>query len=198
MDKSGRGLVLGANYAPTLVAQEEANKQGFIQVLWLFGPEDNVTEAGASNFFVIIRNKESGRPELLTPPLGDIILDGVTRKSVLELAKERLTDGTNGLEGLDVAERQITMGELVEASKEGRLLEACVTGTAFFIAPVGVIRYRDADIKIGAVEDGVLKAPYTLQIRDWLRKIMYGEENNKWGRLIDEMCRRYQITAKTD
>ena len=89
-----------------------------------------MTEAGASNFFVIIRSKESGRPELLTPPLGDIILDGVTRKSVLELAKERLTDGTNGLEGLDVAERQITMGELVEASKEGRLLEACVTGTA--------------------------------------------------------------------
>ena len=108
-------------------------------MLWLFGPEDNVTEAGASNFFVIIRNKENGRPELLTPPLGDIILDGVTRKSVLELARERLTNGVNGLERLDVAERQITMGEIIDASREGRLLEACVTGTAVCLLVTCVI-----------------------------------------------------------
>lgn len=178
-------------------------------MLWLFGPEDNVTEAGASNFFVIMRNKETKRVELLTPPLGDIILDGVTRRSVLELASERLAKGGSfpgTEEGLDVVERQITMGELVEASKEGRLLEACVTGTAvssrvpilpveirqaddtfqFFIAPVGTIRYKDADISIGKVENGVLSAPFTLQIRDLLRKIMYGEEDNKWAYLIEE------------
>lgn len=101
-----------------------------------------MTEAGASNFFVIIRSKDTGRPELLTPPLEDIILDGVTRKSVLELAKGRLADSANGLEALDVSERQITMSEIVEASREGRLLEACVTGTAVCLLSTTLITMR--------------------------------------------------------
>lgn len=107
-----------------MAAQEDANKKGFIQTLWLFGPNDEVTEAGASNFFVVIRNKHTNKPELVTPPLGDMILDGVTRKSVLELAKERLH------QEMDVSERALEMKELVEACEEGRLLEAFVTGTA--------------------------------------------------------------------
>ena len=72
----------------------------------------------------MIENKENGRPELITPPLGDIILDGVTRRSVLELAVARLGDK------LDVSERELKMEELVGANKEGRLVEAFVTGTA--------------------------------------------------------------------
>lgn len=125
---------LGANYAPSLVAQEEANAQGFIQVLWLFGPDDNVTEAGASNFFVIIRNKETGLPELITAPLGDIILDGVTRRSVLELTRERLEKPSKDIQPLVAVERPLTMAEMVQASNEGRLLEAFVTGTAVSLA----------------------------------------------------------------
>ncbi|KAI8716304.1 Branched-chain-amino-acid aminotransferase [Fusarium sp. LHS14.1] len=173
---------LGANYAPSLVAQEEANAQGFIQVLWLFGPEDNVTEAGASNFFVIIRNKETGLPELITALLGDIILDGVTRRSVLELTRERLEKPSEGIQPLVAVERSFTMAEMVEASNAGRLLEAFVTGTAFFVAPVGMIRYRDTDIHIGnKTEEGDLVAPYTLMLRNWLKDIMYENEPHAWS-----------------
>ena len=115
---------VGANYGPSLIAQGEARERGYDQILWLLGKECNVTEAGASNFFVVWRTKE-GRTELVTAPLDDkIILDGVTRRSVLELARERL-------EGeVEVIERKYTMNEVENAIEEGRLIEAFTTGTA--------------------------------------------------------------------
>ncbi|KAK7424044.1 hypothetical protein QQX98_000654 [Neonectria punicea] len=181
---------LGANYGPTLVSQENANNEGFIQVLWLFGPDDNVTEAGASNFFVILRNKESGELELVTPPLGDIILDGITRRSVLELAQEKFVDGSKDLgdlQGLKVCERPITMSELVLASEEGRLLEAFMTGTAFFISPVSTIRYHGVNIEIGKKDgEGRVIAPYATGLKGCLKDIMYGNENHKWAQIIQE------------
>ncbi|CAM9707854.1 unnamed protein product, partial [Hapterophycus canaliculatus] len=112
----------GGNYAPTIQPQAEAlEEHGCAQVLWLFGEEDYVTEVGAMNIFFLIR-KEGGEGgvELVTSPLdaGDI-LDGVTRRSVLELARE-----WGSLEGgvpLEVSERRLTMGEVVQASDEGRV-----------------------------------------------------------------------------
>ena len=115
---------VGANYGPSLIAQGEARARGFHQVLWLLGKECDVTEAGASNFFVVWRTKE-GRVQLVTAPLENkIILDGVTRRSVIDLAKERLH------EKVEVVERKFTMYELEEAAEEGRLLEAFAAGTA--------------------------------------------------------------------
>ena len=115
---------LGANYGPSLIAQAEARDRGYDQVLWLLGKESYVTEAGASNFFVVWKTRE-GRVQLVTAPLtGKIILEGVTRGSVLELARERLGDE------LEVVERTYTMGEVEEAVQEGRLLEAFAAGTA--------------------------------------------------------------------
>lgn len=119
------------NYGPSLIAQEEARSKGYDQILWIFDKSCQVTEAGASNFFVIWRNKETNRLQLITAPLDDrIILDGVTRRSVLELAKDRLT-GTGGeLEGLEVIERTYTMADIVDAHKDGRFIEAFAAGTA--------------------------------------------------------------------
>lgn len=115
---------VGANYGPTLVAQAEARARGFDQVLWLLGQECEVTEVGASNFFVVWKTR-AGEIQLVTAPLGDkIILDGVTRSSVLALTRERLADQ------LDVVERNFTMYEVEEAIQEGRLLEAFAAGTA--------------------------------------------------------------------
>lgn len=115
---------VGANYGPSLIAQAEARERGFDQVLWLLGKESNVTEAGASNFFVVWRTRE-GKVQLVTAPLtGKIILDGVTRGSVLELARERLD------KEVEVVERTFTMREAEEAVEEGRLLEAFAAGTA--------------------------------------------------------------------
>ncbi len=121
---------VGANYGPSLLAQAEARERGYDQILWLFGPQCDVTEAGASNFFVVWRTRE-GRLQLVTAPLDDkIILDGVTRRSVLELARERLSKTWEGFEGLDVLERKYRMGEVEEAIEEGRLIEAFAAGTA--------------------------------------------------------------------
>lgn len=116
---------IGANYGPSFLALGECRKRGYDQVLWVLGPECQVTEAGSSNFFVVIKNATTGRAELVTPPLDDkVILEGITRQSVLDLARSRLSDQ------LDVMETNITMYELKEAWKEGRILEAFVSGTA--------------------------------------------------------------------
>lgn len=116
---------VGANYGPSLLATEEAKSQGFTQVLWLYGPEGYCTEAGASNFFVVWRSKETGKAQLVTAPLDDrLILDGVTRRSVIQLVRERLADE------LEIVERRYTINEVLEAQQEGRLIEAFAAGTA--------------------------------------------------------------------
>lgn len=119
---------VGANYGPSLMANGEARARGYDQVLWLLNGQ--VTEAGASNFFVMWKSKE-GRTQLVTAPLGDkIILDGVTRRSILQLTRERLSQGKNGLDPVEIVERQFTMEDIVEAVNEGRILEAFAAGTA--------------------------------------------------------------------
>lgn len=122
---------LGANYGPSLAAHGVATGQGFDQVLWLFGEERLVTEAGASNFFIVWEGKD-GKRELVTASLeSQVILPGVTRRSVLELARERLSShSATGLPPVDVVERPFTIGEVEEAWKEGRIIEAFVSGTA--------------------------------------------------------------------
>ena len=115
---------VGANYGPSLVAQAEAKERGFNQILWLFGSHNEVTEAGASNFFVVWKTRD-GKTEMVTAPLQNkVILEGITRRSVLELARERL-----GGE-VEVVERQYGMKELEEAIEEDRVIEAFVSGTA--------------------------------------------------------------------
>lgn len=138
----GFGYVkVGANYGPSLIAQGEARARGFDQVLWLLGDCD-VTEAGASNFFVLWRTRE-GKIELVTAPLGDkVILDGVTRASVLDLAREGLA------EKLEVLERRFTMFEVEKAIEEGRLLEAFVAGTAVGVLVLVVEHAKGANLLI--------------------------------------------------
>lgn len=73
---------MGSNYAPTLWIGEHAAKLNCQQVLWLFGPDHEVTEVGAMNVFAFLENKSTGKRELVTPPLDQgIILPGVTRSS---------------------------------------------------------------------------------------------------------------------
>ncbi|KAF2219274.1 aminotransferase [Elsinoe ampelina] len=168
---------LGANYGPSLLAQGEARKRGFHQILWLFGSEGYVTEAGASNFFVVWRTKEGGT-ELVTAGLEDkVILEGVTRGSLLELARERL-------EEVKVVERKYTMAEIVEAEREGRLVEAFAAGTAFFVAPVGLIEWKGERIRVPTGEGASGK--YAALLRGWLSDIMYGGEEHEWGVVVDE------------
>lgn len=125
---------VGANYGPSLMANGEARARGYDQVLWLLN--GMVTEAGASNFFVIWSSKKTRKLQLVTAPLGDkIILDGVTRRSILQLCRERLNEKTkenakSGLGPLEIMERQFTMEDIVDAAEEGRIVEAFAAGTA--------------------------------------------------------------------
>jgi branched-chain amino acid aminotransferase len=119
---------VGANYGPSLMANGEARAQGYDQVLWLLN--GLVTEAGASNFFVVWRSRE-GKLQLVTAPLGDkVILDGVTRRSILQLVRERFAASSSGLEAVEVVERQFTMEDVSDAINDGRMVESFVAGTA--------------------------------------------------------------------
>ncbi|KAF1993745.1 branched-chain amino acid aminotransferase II [Amniculicola lignicola CBS 123094] len=180
---------VGANYGPSLVAQGEARRMGYDQILWLFGPEGWVTEAGASNFFVVWRTKE-GKLQLITSDLDEkIVLDGITRKSVLQLAAARLVPGYEGLEPLEIVERKFTMREVEEAIEEGRLVEAFASGTAWFIGAIGQVHFRGKDLKIPMGKKEGEMGAYTTLIKGWLRGIMWGEEEMKtheWGFVVDE------------
>lgn len=133
---------VGGNYAPTMLAADEAAKRGYSQILWIFGPNDEVTEVGAMNVFFFLR-KEDGTKELVTPPLtrGDI-LPGVTRQSIIEW--------TRTWNEFEVNERTITMPEIKLAADEGRLIEAFGAGTAAVVTPISCIQYKGDDIEIPA------------------------------------------------
>ncbi|KAL5343970.1 aminotransferase [Aspergillus crustosus] len=177
---------LGANYGPSLAAHGKAQAQGFDQVLWLFGDDRQVTEAGASNFFIVWENAETGKRELVTAPLeNQLILPGVTRRSVLELARSRLNQSVGDLTPVDVVEKTFTISDVEKAWKEGRIVESFVCGTAFFITPVKLIRDGDADIHLLKAGE---RAVYAAQIKSWLEAIMYGKEGTEsdaWAYLIE-------------
>ncbi|OKL55901.1 hypothetical protein UA08_08953 [Talaromyces atroroseus] len=181
---------VGGNYAPTIPTHKEATEAGYSQTLWLFGDDCQVTEAGANNFFVIWQSAHSNRIELVTAPLEDgIILPGVTRQNVLDLATEELAiDGHDGQSRLDVLERTFTMHEIVTASEEGRLLEAFTTGTAVelqhFICPVSRIYFRGTKDIFLPLAHGQ-PAKYTELIKTWLEDIMYGKVEHSWARIVD-------------
>lgn len=175
---------VGANYGPSLLANGEARARGYDQVLWLLGEEGMVTEAGASNFFLVAKTPE-GKNQLITAPLdGKIILDGVTRRSILQLVRERLANGQGDLEGLEVVERTFTMSEVTELVDQGRVVEAFAAGTAYFVAPVAVINYNDRDLDIPMVRGD--SGEYAALIKSWLVNIMYGKEGHEWGVVVEE------------
>jgi branched-chain amino acid aminotransferase len=135
-DKYVRAVVGGVgeaktagNYAASLYPASEARKQGFDQVMWLDGIEKKyIQEVGTMNIFFVVDN------EILTPNLDGAILDGITRKCIIEL----LTS-----EGYKVTQRPISIDEIVEAHKAGKLTEAFGSGTAAVIAHVAKIQYND-------------------------------------------------------
>ena len=153
---------VGGNYAPTMKPTAEATESGYSQVLWLFGDNHENTEVGSMNLFFFMINKETKKPELVTAPLtrGDI-LPGVTRDSILALARS--------WDDFDVSERFPTMGEIQEASKDGRLLEAFGAGTAAVVTPVSCIKFQGKDIEIPSVGE------VTQRIWDEITGIQYGK-----------------------
>jgi branched-chain amino acid aminotransferase len=164
------------NYAPSIVPQEESGSRGFQQNLWLLAEGENtyVTEAGTMNIFIVRINKQDGIKELVTPPLDGTILPGVTRESVLELAKERLVP-----QGWRVLEKKVLMSDLEKASSEGHLLEVFGTGTAAVVSPVRSIQWRGKTLNCG-LENDVEAGPVSLLMKEWIENIQYGRTKHQW------------------
>ena len=157
----------GANYAASLLAAVEAKKHGYPQVLWLDASEHKyVEEVGTMNLCAVI----GGR--LVTPPLEGTILAGVTRDSVLALAKGW---------GIDVQERRLAFDELLETSKKGTLDEVFGTGTAAVISPVGELAWESGKLAVSGGKVG----PVAQKLFDALTDIQYGRAKDSHGWMSD-------------
>lgn len=159
--KGGMGFAKTAgNYAASLLAGEIAHEKGYSQVLWLDGvTHKNVEEVGAMNIFFKFND------ELATPALNGSILGGITRKSVVELAKSM---------GIKVSERTIPIEEVFDRHAKGELEEVFGSGTAAVISPVSELNMKGSKITINNGEMGTL----TKKLYDTLTGI-------QWGRLED-------------
>jgi branched-chain amino acid aminotransferase len=152
-----------ANYAASLSAQQEAERQGYTQVLWLDGVERRyIDEVGTMNIMMQIGD------EVITPPLAGTILDGVTRNSILTLLRDW---------GLRVSERRITIQEVMQAHRDGTLQEMWGTGTAAVVSPVGELGYKGERIRIGNGETGAL----TRKLYEAIVAIQYGQAPDPHG-----------------
>lgn len=161
---------IGANYAPTLFVQKEASKEGHQQVLWLYGPDHQLTEVGTMNIFVLLKDN-NGKLQLITPPLEDgLILPGVTRHSLIELVRS--------WNEMDVIERVITMKEVESLINENRLLEIFGSGTACIVCPVGQISFLGKTLKVP-------ETSFALRLFNELLDIQYGvKPYNNWVHII--------------
>jgi branched-chain amino acid aminotransferase len=138
------------NYAAQFYPTTLANKQGFQQVIWTDdATHTKLEEAGTMNVFFRINNT------LLTAPTSERILDGITRKSLIDMAIK---------EGIDVDVRSVLVSELVEAAKNGTLQEIFGAGTAAVVNPISGFSYKEVYYELPKIEDsyaGSLKEKLT-------------------------------------
>ncbi|MBQ2839717.1 MAG: branched-chain amino acid aminotransferase [Oscillospiraceae bacterium] len=162
--KGGMGFAkTGGNYAASLAAQVKAHDEGYSQVLWLDGVERKyIEEVGAMNIFFKIDGK------IVTPMLNGSILPGITRNSVIQVCKSW---------GYEVEERKISVEELLEAQKSGKLEECFGTGTAAVISPVGKLRYKDDVMLINNNTIGEVSQ----KLYDTITGIQWGECEDKFN-----------------
>ena len=159
--KGGTGMAkTGGNYAASLRAGDRAEKQGYSQVLWLDGVHRKyIEEVGAMNVMFKVNGK------ILTPDLNGSVLDGITRRSCIQLLKDW---------GYEVEERRISYEELFQAAEDGTLEEAWGTGTAAVVSPIGELAMEGKKVTISGNQIGEL----TQKLYDNLTGI-------QWGRLAD-------------
>lgn len=152
-----------ANYAASLRAGEVAKKEGFAQVLWLDAVEKKwIEEVGTMNILFKIND------EIVTPSLDGSILGGITRKTVLELARSW---------GMKVVERKISIDEVFAAHKNGTLQEVFGSGTAAVISPVGQLTWKGETIIINQNKTGETAQ----KLFDYITGVQYGTVQDEFG-----------------
>lgn len=152
-----------ANYAASLLAEKAAIRDGYTQVLWLDACQRKyLEEVGSMNIFFKIGGT------LCTPPLSGTTLEGITRDSVLQLAKSW---------GLPLAERPIAIDEVIEAHGNATLDEVFGAGTAAVVSPVGLLHYKNRDYTVGEGKVG----PLAQRLFDELIGIQYGRKPDSFN-----------------
>ena len=148
----------GAQFFPTNLAREK----GFQQVIWTDASKHELLEeAGTMNVFFRVNDT------LLTAPISDRILDGVTRKSVIAIAKH---------DNISVEERPVLVSEIVEAAKNGSLKEIFGAGTAAVISPVSAFSYKDHVYDLEKQENG-----FAARFKKELMDIQYNKSEDPFN-----------------
>lgn len=153
----------GGNYGGSLFPAQEALKEGFDQIIWTDGHDHAyVEELGAANVMFIIDGV------LVTPSTRDTILKGVTRDTVLTLARKW---------GVPIEERRVAVAEVIDALKAGKLTEAFGVGTAATIAPIASIGHKG---EIYTLPDQS-KAEFSNKALKTLNEVRYGTAADEFG-----------------
>ncbi|CAL2095379.1 branched-chain amino acid aminotransferase [Tenacibaculum sp. 190524A02b] len=152
----------GGNYAAQFYPTQLATDQGYNQVIWT---DDNtheyIEEAGAMNIFVRINDT------LITSPTSDRILDGITRKSILQIAEDN---------NIPVEVRKLTVKEVVEAAKNGSLKEMFGAGTAAVISPIAGFGYKETDYDLPELENS-----YATSLKKKITDIQTNKVDDPYG-----------------
>lgn len=163
-DEGGVGYAKTAgNYARSLYPFAEAQKEGFDQLIWTDAvSHEYIEEAGTANLIFVIDGK------LVTPSVRSTVLDGVTRDTIINLAKKA---------GIEVEERRVSVKEVIEGIENGRLTDAFAAGTAATVTPIGEIGYEGkvytlTDPSTRTVSAGIAKT---------LNDIRYGLAPDEFG-----------------
>jgi branched-chain amino acid aminotransferase len=150
------------NYSAQFYPQKLAQEKGFQQIIWTDdATHTKLEEAGTMNVFFRINDT------LFTAPTSERILDGVTRKSLIDLAKR---------EGIKVEVRSVLVEELVNAAKDGSLKEIFGAGTAAVVNPIVGFQYKDEYFELPKLENS-----FALELKDKLTKIQYKMADDTFG-----------------
>lgn len=154
----------GGNYAASLVAQQEAIANGCDQVVFLDAVEHRwLEELGGMNIFLVL---DDGT--LVTPELSGTILEGITRDSIITLAREL---------GHTVEERKVDVDEWRKGAVDGSVVEVFACGTAAVITPIGALRWPGGEAVAGTDEPGAV----TMKLRTALMDVQYGRTPDPHG-----------------
>ncbi|MAR39326.1 MAG: branched chain amino acid aminotransferase [Flavobacteriales bacterium] len=166
--RGGVGSVKAAgNYAASFYPTKQANAKGFQQVIWTDAEHHKfIEESGTMNIWFRIGDK------LITPSLSDSILGGITRDSVITLAKDN---------GIVVEERRILVSEIIQSYNNGNLKESFGTGTAVAVTPINSITFKEERITIPSQKDS-----FAIMLKKQLQGIQKGKIDDKynWNSLV--------------
>ena len=165
--KGGTGYAkVAGNYAASLLPAQEAMKEGYQQLIWTDSERhERIEESGTMNLMFLIEDT------IVTPKTGETILSGITRDSILTIARDW---------GIKTEERDITVTEIIAGIKSGRLKEAFGTGTAATITHIKSIGYNGVDYDLPSVPDNSISN----KILDYLHQLHRGGTEDKFNWIL--------------